>query len=111
MLKKFSLRTALIERVAAKLGITDPKIKAKLAATTREAKLDEIPYSKLVESWKQQLSPEEMIAVNTARRTPVTAAIDNQRHAEFATKHMFERASVVNERRLLAWRSAMVSGR
>src|SRR4029077_4808420 len=30
VLKKFSLRTGVIERVAAKLGITDPKAKAKL---------------------------------------------------------------------------------
>jgi conjugative relaxase-like TrwC/TraI family protein len=50
-LKKFSLRTSQIDRVAEKLGITDPKVKAKLAATTREAKLGSIPYPELVERW------------------------------------------------------------
>ena len=33
-IRTFSQRTKLIERVAEKLGISDPKAKAKLAATT-----------------------------------------------------------------------------
>jgi len=70
-LKKFSLRTSQIDRVAEKLGITDPKVKAKLAATTREAKLGSIPYPELVERWSALLLPPERDALRAARGKPI----------------------------------------
>jgi conjugative relaxase-like TrwC/TraI family protein len=101
-LKKFSLRTRQIEQVAEKLGITDPKVKAKLAATTREAKLDSIPYPELVERWNKLLEPSERVAILEAEGNPQKPNYDNAVHARFAADHLFERASVIDERRLLA---------
>jgi conjugative relaxase-like TrwC/TraI family protein len=104
VLKKFSLRTSVIERVAEKLGITDPRIKAKLGATTREAKDSSIPYPELVDRWESQLSKDEASAVATVAQDkhPRAAGHQNALHAQFAIDHMFERQSVVDERRLLA---------
>ena len=104
VLKKFSLRTSLIERVADSLGITDPKIKAKLGATTREAKDHSVPYPELVEFWESQLTKEEAAAIGVVAQEKQPRAVDYQdsRHAKFAVDHLFERNSVVDERRLLA---------
>jgi conjugative relaxase-like TrwC/TraI family protein len=103
VLKKFSLRTSLIERVADKLGITDPKIKAKLGATTREAKDNSIPYPELVAFWESQLTKEEAAAIGVVAQERQPKAVENRDsvHAQFAVDHMFERKSVVDERRLL----------
>jgi hypothetical protein len=104
VIKKFSLRASLIDRVAEKLGITDPKRKAKLAATTREAKNDSVAYSSLVSEWNQWLSPEERDAVAGAANggSSSTPAVVNWAHAAFAVEHIFERSSVADERRILA---------
>ena len=101
VLKKFSLRTMQIESVAQKLGITDPKVKAKLAATTREAKLGSIPYPDLVERWNGQLLPAERQALLDAPGEPKKLPQEDAAHARYAVDHIFERASVVDERRLL----------
>ena len=61
--KKFSERTNLIERVAETLGITDPRIKAKLGATTREAKDSTTPYDELVGLWESRLTNDEAAAI------------------------------------------------
>jgi conjugative relaxase-like TrwC/TraI family protein len=101
VLEKFSRRTGLIEKIADKLGITDPRAKAKLGASTREAKLDAIPYSELIESWDKRLTTEERAALVEAKREPIKASFNNAVHADFAASHLFERASVLDERRLL----------
>jgi conjugative relaxase-like TrwC/TraI family protein len=100
-LTKFSLRTSQIERAAERLGITDPKAKAKLAATTREAKNNAIAYGDLVKLWDGQLSPDERKALSAACGVPVRRAVNNTSHADYASEHVFERASVVDEKRLL----------
>lgn len=101
VLKTFSLRSAQIDKVAEKLGITDPKVKAKLAATTREAKLGSIPYPDLVERWDAMLNPAERMALSSARGDSLTPAYRDAAHVRFAVDHAFERASVMDERRLL----------
>lgn len=101
-LKKFSLRTAVIERAAAELGITDAKQKAKLGATTREAKRPEVPYPDLVGRWDGMLVPSERSAVAGARGLPKPAPARDADHVAFARNHLFERTSVVAERRLMA---------
>ena len=101
-LQAFSLRTKLIERVAAKLGITDPKAKARLAATTREAKLDGIPYPELVARWEKRIDADAYDAVRATRGEPRRVPADDAAHVGFAAAHEFERASVIDERRLLA---------
>ncbi len=103
IIPKFSLRTGVIERIAAKLGITDPKRKAGLAATTREKKNDTIPYSELLEIWNEWLTPDERVALLNVsdKAKPKTPTVDNERHAQFAIDHTFERMSIAQERRLL----------
>ena len=102
-LKKFSLRTALIERAAAALGITSAAAKAKLAATTREAKNDALPYAQLRALWDGRLDDAERHAIRHLPAAParVPAASADPARARFAVDHAFERSSVVDERRLL----------
>src|SRR5271167_5031354 len=47
VLKRFSRRTALIEKLAGELGITDPKRKAELGAETREHKESSLSWEAL----------------------------------------------------------------
>ncbi len=103
LLEKFSQRTSVIEQVAAKLGITDPKQKAKLGATTREKKDNTIPYSELVELWDSWLTPDEQAALLAVSDNAGEGArpVENAKHAAFALDHMFERSSIAEERRLL----------
>jgi conjugative relaxase-like TrwC/TraI family protein len=101
---KFSLRTQIIEQAAERLGIVNPKSKAKLGATTREFKNDRYSYGDLVEIWQKRLAPEELAAVSNAfaDKHPGKPVIRNATHAQYAVDHSFERSSVVEERRLLA---------
>lgn len=103
VIEKYSLRKNLIERVAERLGITDPKIKAKLGATTREAKDHSVPYNDLLEVWDKWLTPNErqtILDVSDAA-TPRSVVTDDWAHVQFAAEHVFERKSVVDERRLM----------
>jgi len=107
VLDRFSLRTAQIERKAAELAkkrgvdVIAPKLKAALGASTREAKLGSIPYPELVKSWDTFLEPAERVAVRSAKGKPVKVAHQNMGHARYASDHAFERASVIDHRRLL----------
>jgi conjugative relaxase-like TrwC/TraI family protein len=98
---KFSERTKQIERVAAELGIIDPKVKATLGAKTREAKDDIILYPELIERWDKQLTPDERKAIHSAAGAPKTVAYQDAEHVRFAVDHAFERSSVMDKRRLL----------
>ena len=102
-LEKFSLRTGVIERAAEKLRITNPKIKAMLGATTREAKDTSIPYPDLIEMWDKWLSPVERQAILGVAdgAIPTRPALDDHAHVHFAAEHIFERSSVADERRLM----------
>lgn len=101
VLKKFSLRTMQIEKVAQALGITDPKAKAKLGATTREAKLDSIPYPQLVSKWDKLLTPDERVALYGSAGASRLVGDRSNEHVKFAADHAFERSSVLDERRLM----------
>ena len=98
LIEKFSRRTKYIEQVAAKLGITKPESKAKLGATTRLGKvkdaaddLNRYYVSRLTDAEKQQLAS---LDGQLSRATTTEAAVG------YAIGHMFERQSVVDERRL-----------
>src|SRR6201988_1198153 len=52
VLKRFSRRTALIEKIAAEKGITDPDRKAELGAETREGKASTLTWEELRKEWK-----------------------------------------------------------
>lgn len=102
-IEKYSLRKNLIDRVAEKLGITDPKAKARLGATTREAKDHSVPYKDLLEMWDKWLTPNERQAILDVSdaATPRSVVTDDWAHVQFAAEHIFERKSVVDERRLM----------
>src|SRR5277367_4619501 len=68
MLKRFSRRTAVIEKVAKEKGITDPDRKAELGAETRERKESAISWEKLRKEWNARLSDKERKAVASVHR-------------------------------------------
>jgi len=102
-LKKFSLRTGVIDAAAERLGITSAKSKAKLGMTTREAKSNAIPYRGLLDLWESRLTKHEAGALGVVAQEmePRTPVFKNAAHTQFAVEHLFERASVVDEKRLL----------
>src|SRR5580704_17666895 len=57
VLKRFSRRTALIEKVAEEKGITDPDRKAELGAETREKKGSSLSWDSLRKEWNARLTP------------------------------------------------------
>src|SRR5271166_5044419 len=59
VLKRFSRRTALIEKVAQELGITDPKRKDGLGAETREKKGSALGWESLRKEWDARLNNKE----------------------------------------------------
>jgi len=101
--EKFSQRSRLIDSVAEKLGIVSAKIKAKLGATTREAKNKSIPYDELLDIWESRITKEEASAIGIVaqEKSPRAAIARDAAHVRFAAEHLFERASVVDERRLM----------
>ena len=103
VLDKFSLRTKVIEEAADRLGIVNPKSKAKLGATTREKKNDRYTHDDLVKKWDERLTASERAAVHGAfkEQQPQKVEMRNAEHARYAVDHSFERSSVVEERRLL----------
>jgi conjugative relaxase-like TrwC/TraI family protein len=104
LLARFSRRTEEIERVAAELGITDPKRKAELGAETREGKNEQISWNQLRNEWDQRLSPQERAAIADVHRREKSAARAPANEAgavDHALNHCFERESVVPERKLL----------
>ncbi len=59
LVEKFSRRTKTINATAERLGITDPKAKAKLAALTRESKDKSLPVTAFEPVWWGSLLPDE----------------------------------------------------
>ena len=98
LVKKFSRRRAYIDKVAEKLGITSPAGRNSLGASTRLGKTKEVADD-LNGYWVGRLTGSE--------RQGLTQLIGKQSHVsneregvEHAAQHMFERSSVVDERRL-----------
>jgi conjugative relaxase-like TrwC/TraI family protein len=104
MLKRFSRRTALIEKTAVDRGITDPVQKNELGAETREKKAPDISWQNLRKEWNERLSDTERNALAVIHRREKLAA--RQEHNEqlavdFALEHSFVREAVLPERKLL----------
>lgn len=104
--KEFSRRTRQIDTLAERLGVTDPEVKARLGALTRERKQFGFTLHDLRRLWATRLTPDERTAVArvAAREVPVAARTpDAARDAmRFAVEHGFERSSVLPVKRLLA---------
>lgn len=114
MLRKFSRRTAQIEKVAREKGITDDAVKDELGATTRERKQKHLTMDQLREEWRGRLTPDEESALartmqqsrNEDRGTDRGSRQEREQVATDAVRsaadHCFERSSVMPERRVLA---------
>lgn len=105
-IKKFSRRTARIEEKASEMNISDAKAKGELGARTREKKKKNLTLDELRNEWCSRLLPEESAALRQ-----VEAGIGGDRIMEdkqaagyavnYAIDHLFERNSVVGERKIL----------
>lgn len=98
LVRKFSRRRAYIDQVAEKLGITSPEGRNTLGATTRLGKVKERAddlnrywVSRLTDVERQQLTG---LIGKAGYEGDVKAAV------EFAIGHLFERKSVVDEKRV-----------
>ena len=104
-LKEFSRRAALIDKMADQLGVKRPETKAKLGATTREAKAEGQTWPMLLRAWERRLKPGELQAVNAAVadsiNLPMAPLFDNAAALDWAVRHEFERSSVVPQRKLV----------
>lgn len=114
VIELFSKRTDEIGRVADEKGITDAKELDALGARTRAKKQKGLGMSELKAEWRRQireLGPEEDEGKRPVRFAPGTdkEALTPELCVDHAMRHGFERASVLQDRRLLAeaYRHAM----
>ncbi len=104
MLKRFSRRTALIEKVAEEKGISDPKRKDVLGAETREKKGSALSWESLRKEWNARLTDKERNALATVHRRErafARPARSDGLAVDHAIEHSFVREAVVPERKLL----------
>ena len=104
VLKRFSRRTALIEKVAKEKGITDPDRKGELGAETREKKESALSWASLRKEWNARLSDKERKALaDVHRRGQVFARPERGegQAVDHALQHSFVRDAVVPERKLV----------
>src|SRR5262245_5573436 len=74
VLKRFSRRTSLIEKVAEQRGITDPRRKDGLGAETREKKGKPLSMASLRKEWAARLTDSERDAVAAVHRRELAHA-------------------------------------
>jgi conjugative relaxase-like TrwC/TraI family protein len=104
LLKRFSRRTTLIEKLAKEKGITDPDRKGELGAETRERKLDELTLEELRDLWGNRLSVEERHQLEgvSCHAMPYAKPERCEKLAvDYATQHSFVREAVVPERKII----------
>ncbi len=104
VLKRFSRRTALIEKVAEERGISDPKRKDELGAETREKKGSALSLDALRKEWSGRLTGKEresLAAVHRRERAFARPERGEGMAVDHATEHCFVREAVVPERKLL----------
>jgi len=101
--REFSQRTGVIEAAARVLGITSAEAKAKLGATTRQAKIKGLSVGSLWKHWMSRVRPHEWEVISDLKQKPA-----RERHVTVkeATDHAIgeclHRQSVVPERELMA---------
>ncbi|WP_425400190.1 MobF family relaxase [Aeoliella sp.] len=104
VLKRFSRRTAVIERMAEEKGITNPDRKAELGAESREKKADTMGLQALRKEWNARLSGDERSNLATVHRRDKEFV--RQDHGErlavdYSLEHSFVREAVLPERKLV----------
>jgi len=104
VLKRFSRRTTLIEKVAEDRGITDPKQKDGLGAETREKKGKPLSWETLRKEWNKRLSDTEregLAKVHRRERGLARPEHGEKLAVDHALEHSFVREAVVPERALM----------
>jgi conjugative relaxase-like TrwC/TraI family protein len=104
LLKRFSRRTAVIEKVAAEKGISNPDRKAELGAETREGKQKTLSWKQLQKEWRQRLNDSEWDSLRTVFRRGNKAVRQERGETpavDHALEHSFVREAVVPERKLV----------
>ena len=104
VLKRFSRRTTLIEKVAEQRGILDPERKAELGAETREQKGKALSWTALQKEWDSRLSEGErrmLAALHRREHAAVKPERSEGLAVDHALGHSFVREAVVPERKLL----------
>ena len=102
--KRFSRRTALIEKIAKEKGITNPKLLDGLGAETREKKDNTLSWEQLRQEWRSRLSDsewEQLRSVYRRERKYARPERGERMAVDHAIKHSFVRDAVVPERKLL----------
>ncbi|HMP01712.1 MAG TPA: MobF family relaxase [Gemmatales bacterium] len=103
VLKRFSRRTAVIEKLAAEKGITDPDRKAELGAESREKKGKALSIQALRKEWIARLSDSErkaLAAVHRREVNPVRPEPGEGKAVDHAIEHCYVREAVVPERKI-----------
>jgi conjugative relaxase-like TrwC/TraI family protein len=104
VLKRFSRRTAQIEKVAKDKGITDPKRKAELGAETREKKGQALSWESLQKEWDSCLTDDErntLAAVHRREKRYARPERGEGAAVDHAIEHSYVRDAVVAERKLV----------
>lgn len=104
VLRRFSRRTALIEKLAEEKGITNPDRKAELGAETREKKGSSLGWESLRKEWNARLSDKEregLAAVHRREQAVARPERCEKLAVDHALEHSFVREAVVPERKLL----------
>lgn len=106
VIDKFSRRSAQIDRLAEEKGITDPKKKDTLGASTRENKRQGLTQADLLAAWGARLTAEEKgIIADVHRRKGGHGAAEKitpARALDEATEKLFAKSSVVEVKRVVA---------
>src|SRR5665213_484296 len=104
VLGRFSRRTALIEKVAKELGITDPDRKGELGAETRDRKNNKMSWEQLRQVWDKRLTIQERHVLEGTSSHATSYARPERGEGmavDHAILHSFVREAVVPERKLL----------
>ena len=104
ILRRFSRRTELIEKVAEEKGITNPDRKAELGAETREKKDRELSLPQLRQAWDDRLTPQERHLLDRVYRRATRYARPERgeaRAVDHAIAHSYVRDAVLPERKLV----------
>jgi conjugative relaxase-like TrwC/TraI family protein len=104
VLKRFSRRTAQIEKVAEEKGITDPKRKSELGAETREKKGQALSWESLQKEWDSRLTDDERYTLAAVHRREKRYARPERGEAaavDHSIEHSYVRDAVVAERKLV----------
>lgn len=103
----FSKRTDQIGRVAKEKGITSKKERDALGAKTRSKKQSGRPMADLKKEWKEQI--QKLTVQHDLPDKPIRHAkpiikekVTASKCLDYASRHFFERVSVVTDRKLLA---------